>query len=110
MIPNSVIVSLERVKREPDLLPVIAENQHVFGKNHPDTEQLALATFLLYHFLKGKDSFWHPYLSVMNESDITAYWQSSEIEQLKDVEIITDTETYKNEIELEWEMMDKVFA
>lgn len=61
-----------------------------------------LATFLLYHYLKGPESFWFPYISVMNESDLVCEWSEREIASFMDKELQMDAELYKTEIETEW--------
>ena len=69
-----------------------------------------LATFLLYHYLKGEESFWHPYISVMNESDLVCDWSPDEIAQFKDKELEMDAALYKSEIETEWASIEPVLA
>ena len=84
------------------LRQLIKENFEVFGDVHPDREQLLLATFLLYHHLQGPASFWHPYIDVMNTSDLVCNWQDCEIDQFMDTELTMDAKLYKTEIETEW--------
>ena len=78
-IPNTIIISVERAKACPELRQLISDNFDLFGDIHPDREQLLLATFLLYHYLQGEASFWHPYLAVMNESDLVCDWATEEV-------------------------------
>ena len=78
-IPNTIIISVERVKACPELRQLIADNFDLFGDIHPDREQLLLAIFLLFHHCKGEASFWKPYLDVMNESDLVADWAPEEV-------------------------------
>jgi len=78
-IPNTLIVSIARIKADPELRQLITDNFDIFGDIHPDREQMLLATFLLFHHLKGEASFWHPYINVMNISDIVSDWSDHEI-------------------------------
>ena len=41
-IPNTIIISVERVKASAELRPVIADNFQLFGDIHPDRWQLSL--------------------------------------------------------------------
>ena len=41
---------------------------------------MILAMFLTMEYLKGKDSFWKPYIDVMNESDLVGFWDQDELE------------------------------
>ena len=64
---------------------------------------MLLATFLLFHHLKGPSSFWYPYLSVMNLSDIASSWSEQELHQFMDKELQMDAELYASEIDTEWQ-------
>jgi hypothetical protein len=46
-----------------------------------------LAVFLLAEYLKGEKSFWHPYIDVMNESDIACFWTDEELSRMCDYEL-----------------------
>ena len=79
-IPNTIIISVERVKACPEFRNLIKENLQLFGEGiHPDREQMLLATFLLYHLLKRESSFWKPYIDVMNDADLVCDWPEEEI-------------------------------
>mmetsp|Transcript_2543 Transcript_2543/g.3535 ORF Transcript_2543/g.3535 Transcript_2543/m.3535 type:complete len:313 (-) Transcript_2543:1488-2426(-) len=108
-IPNTIIISVARVKACPELRQLIADNFDVFGDVHPDREQLLLATFLMFEYLKGTNSFWHPYISVMNESDLVSSWPASQISQFMDKELQMDAELYAAEIETEWSQIEPIF-
>jgi hypothetical protein len=43
-----------------------------------------LATFILHELLKGEESFWFPYLEIINFSDIPMLWTADEIDELQD--------------------------
>lgn len=80
-IPNTIILSVERVKACPEFRNLIKDNFELFGEGiHPDREQMLLATFLLYHHLKGDASFWKPYIDVMNAADLVCNWPEDEID------------------------------
>ena len=107
-VPNKLIISVARAKACPELRQLIADNFDVFGDIHPDREQLLLATFLLYEHLKGADSFWQPYLRVMNVSDLACDWEAGELDQFMDVELKMDAELYRSEIETEWRQIEPI--
>ena len=44
-IPSKCIITLERAKSS--LKDIIEQNDSLFGKDHPDAEQLTMATYLL---------------------------------------------------------------
>jgi hypothetical protein len=75
---------------------------------HPDADQLTLAVFLLAEFLKGSQSFWSPYIDVMNESDLVSFWKPDEIDRLCDYELKKEAQVYKEEVEYEWTELSKI--
>jgi hypothetical protein len=42
---------------------------------------------LLAEYLKGEKSFWHPYIDVMNESDLACFWTDDELTRMCDFEL-----------------------
>ena len=42
---------------------------------------------MIAEYLKGPESFWWPYLDVMNESDLVSFWKPEEIDRLCDYEL-----------------------
>ena len=96
-IPNTCIISIDRVKACAELRPVF-QSHSIFSDDHPDQEQILLATFLLYHKLQGAQSFWHPYIAVMNSSDLVCDWEESEVNQFMDIELKMGAKLYGEEI------------
>jgi hypothetical protein len=41
-----------------------------------------LAAFVLHELLKGEDSFWYPYMEIINFSDIPMLWTEDEVDEL----------------------------
>lgn len=93
-IPNTIIVSVERIKACPELRELIRDNYDLFGDIHPDREQMLMATFLMYEHLKGSASFWKPYIDVMNEANLVCDWSKEEQAQFMDTELQMDSELY----------------
>lgn len=59
-------------------------------------------------YLKGEKSFWYPYLSVMNESDICCFWSEEELDLLNDPELKREALIYRDEVEEEWKEVSKI--
>lgn len=77
-------------------------NLKLFSKLHPDYIQLTLAVFLMFERSKGNKSFWHPYLQVMNQSDLLYDWTDDQIDLCGDKTLNQLAFQYKAEIEQEW--------
>lgn len=83
---------------------IVLKHPEVF-KQHYDSEYLMLASFILHEFLKGEDSFWYPYLEIINFSDIPMLWNADEIEELQDQILKKDIKHYRDEFEDEWSLI-----
>ena len=67
-IPNTIVLSVDRVKACPEFQQLIQDNQDIFGNmtyENYEPEMLLIALFIFYHQLKGNASFWKPYIDVM---------------------------------------------
>jgi hypothetical protein len=69
---------------------------------------LTLAVFLISEYLKGSESFWWPYIDVMNESDLVSFWKPEEVERLCDYELKKEAQVYREEVEYEWSELSKI--
>lgn len=92
---------MTRARASPVVGKILKSHEDTFVK-HPDSDQLSLAMFLLYEYLKGEQSFWWPYMQVMNESDLTCFWSDEELDLLRDVELKHEALVYREEVLEEW--------
>jgi len=81
-VPYKLIITEASVMRSP-IAHIVLKHPEVF-KQHYDSEYLMLATFILHELLKGEESFWFPYLEIINFSDIPMLWTADEIDELQD--------------------------
>lgn len=63
---------------------------------------------MIAEYLKGPESFWWPYLDVMNESDLVSFWKPEEIDRLCDYELKKEAQVYREEVEYEWTELSKI--
>jgi hypothetical protein len=101
-IPNNCIISVTRVRNDPLTGPIVNSHEDLF-KQHADADQLCLALFLMVESLKGQSSFWHPYIDVMNTSDLAYLWNDEELKLLNDYELMHQAHVYRQDIEDEWD-------
>lgn len=81
-VPYNLIITEATVMRSP-IAHIVQKHPEVF-KQHYDSEYLMLASFILHEILKGEESFWHPYLEIINISDLPMLWSEEEVEELQD--------------------------
>ena len=94
-VPNILIVSVDKALKDEQLKDFFSSNLNIFGPKHPDHEFLILASYLLHNYLKGPNSFWHPYLQVMNEADLPSRWPDADLALFKDTELIQSALLYR---------------
>jgi histone-lysine N-methyltransferase SETD3 len=102
-VPHRLIIT-EKVAKKSEIGWILEKHPEVF-KKHYDSEYLVLGTFIMHEILKGEDSFWHPYLEIINFSDIPMLWEAHEIEELQDAILKKDIIHYRKEFEDEWELV-----
>lgn len=70
MIPMKVMMTLESAKQTSELQPIIQRPEII--------PSFGLALHVMYEKLKGKDSFWAPYLNVLPTTFSTPLYYSIE--------------------------------
>lgn len=56
------------------------------------------------------DSFWAPYLNVMNTSDLTYQWSEEELRSLQDFEVVYQAKSYQSDLDDEWKEISKLIS
>ncbi len=105
-IPNNCIVSIQRA-RNSGIKHVLEAHPELFESKHPDCDQLTLTAFLIHEALKGEQSFFKPYLDVMNEADLVCFWSKELLDQLHDIELFLEAGVYSREVYDEWSALGK---
>jgi hypothetical protein len=75
-----LIITLDTV-RSSKIGPLLGKHPDVF-KDHYDSEYLILIAFFMYEMMKGEESFWYPYLQIINISDLPMTWTDEELDEL----------------------------
>ena len=83
-VPLSITISVNGTK-----------NHDILG---PDWEQLTLTLALLYEFIKGRSSFWYPYLRIIPEVDFISNWSSDTLELLHDMSFLNEILELKQDV------------
>ena len=66
-----------------DVAHIINKHPEIF-KSHHDSEYLTLGLFIMHEIIKDEESFWWPYLEIINFSDLPMLWSKHEVEELQD--------------------------
>jgi hypothetical protein len=81
-VPCRLIITEQTVMKS-NVAHIILKHPEIF-KSHHDSEYLTLGLFIMHEILKGEESFWYPYLEIINFSDLPMLWTKHEIEELQD--------------------------
>lgn len=77
-IPTKLMMWLPNFTNDPIVGPIILENKSILGGD------LQLTVFIMCEMLKGKDSFYYPFLQIIPESDCIVEWNLIELAWLQD--------------------------
>jgi hypothetical protein len=78
-VPNRLVIGHRRV-RKGELKDLYNANAHMFdATQNPDAEINVLAIFVLYEKLKGENSFFHPYLNLVENSYTLFDWTKFDV-------------------------------
>ena len=73
-----------------------------------DRDFLILVLFILYERNKGTQSFWHPYLDVVDPGLPACYWDEAYLGKIDCPELRMNLESIKEKIESDWSQLQKV--
>ena len=107
-IPNTLILSAERVKACPKFTQLIKDNSNIFGDVDYRSDKLLITTFLLHEHLQGDGSFWKPYIDVMFDAELVSNWSQDDVAEFMDPELKMDVELYQSEVEATWSLIENV--
>ena len=80
-IPRELLINRETIKiRSPEIDRIFTKHPELF-KSHNDAEHLQLILYVMHEQLKGKDSFYYPYFSIVNRSDLPFLWEAYEVKE-----------------------------
>ena len=96
MIPNKLIVSTHKVKRSI-LGTIIEENSDLFDNDITnDADFNILALFVMFEYLKGKDSFFHPMFQVSDQSHSIISWNEEDLKLVEESAFIEEVDSKSN--------------
>lgn len=78
-IPATLVISEQRCWQDAHLKDVLEANRDVFSRDDP-----VLALFLVREMLRGDDSFFAPYLSILPYPESIQDWSDDELDELRD--------------------------
>ena len=98
MIPSNIIISQNQIESDSEVGQIFVDYRPNFNENE-DGEFLRIIAYIMFQKLKGKKSFWNPYLEGIGETELLCFWEENELDILNDA--ILKAETYYNKYCLE---------
>ena len=93
-IPQELLINRDNIRiRSPHIEKLFIDHPEVFIE-HIDAEYLQLILFIMHEQIKGKDSFFYPYLQIVNRSDLPFLWEEGEIKEFQDAVLQSNIEFY----------------
>ena len=107
-IPNKCIISTETARASP-IAHVFDSHDGLFVTNY-DRDQMILIVYLIYERLKGEESFFHPYLDMVDAETPTPYWPDEVIEK-SDLQFFKwSLKEAKERLDSDWEKLNNFFS
>uniref|UniRef100_K3X8I1 SET domain-containing protein n=1 Tax=Globisporangium ultimum (strain ATCC 200006 / CBS 805.95 / DAOM BR144) TaxID=431595 RepID=K3X8I1_GLOUD len=101
-IPEKLVISERRCWEDPRLKDILEANRDVFSRDDP-----VLALFLVQEMLRGDDSFFEPYLSILPYPESIQDWSDDELAELRDRRLVDAAKRRRSEIDT---FYDRVFT
>ena len=85
-IPEKVMITTPRCKACPELAIIYEKHETFFAVD----EDRVLVLFIMHEMLKGKESFWHPYFSILPQPESIIRWSDAELMELQNGRLVSD--------------------
>lgn len=84
-VPSQLIINGPRCCSDPDIGPLLSTHQLFL-----DSEELTLAMYVAFEKLKGRNSFWFPYISTLpkDTGSLGRTWTPEELAELQDDQFV----------------------
>ena len=90
-IPFKMLLTLSNALNHPQMGRFFKTYPKLFSKLNDDSEQLTLAMFMYYEFLKGKDSYWFPYLDLLPDVKFFCNWDQHFLLDCDDLDLMEES-------------------
>ena len=78
-VPWKLMINEHNIrKRNPEMGALYDKHPEIFKKHH-DAEYLRLIIFIWHERCKGEDSFWKPFIDLINFTDLPFLWTDDEL-------------------------------
>ena len=99
-VPFKTMMTLHKAQESP--LSTLFDSHEELFTSHQDSEQLMLTVFLLYEFLKGEESYWANYISLLPDVQFYCHWPEEERNAIDCEALKKESSLYRQEIDSEW--------
>lgn len=107
-IPNKCLITTEHARESP--IGHLFESHDALFVCNNDRDTCILMVYIIYEKLKGEESFYHPYLEMMDSTLHATYWPEEIIEK-SDIKIFKlNLKDSKDKYEADWEKMMNFFS
>ena len=102
------MMTVTKARMHDVLGPIILDHPEAFGEDeHQDWEQLTLTLFMFHEIIKGRDSYWYPYLRMMPDVEFTTTW-SDVFEMFQDQRVEIECAEYDVQLDHDWKLFKDV--
>lgn len=107
-LPYTMTINLPVAKNSE--IGFLFEKYPYWYSGHSGANDNILWTFMIYERLKGPNSFWYPYFSIVRDFDLLSNWSAEELAELHDPVLVFDTQRWLHRQEKVWKNLEEVFV
>lgn len=108
-IPNKMLMTSAKAREDKALSKMFEEEEETFGEGETG-EYNVLIAYLLRERIKKKESFFFPFLNLVDEIETGLVWDKKTIDFIEDPVFKGEIAEAQLELERDWETMNEVLA
>lgn len=108
-IPNKLLMTSLKAREDKKLAKMFEEEDETFGDGETG-EYNVLIAFLLFERMKGVDSFFYPFLNLVDEIHTGLIWDKKTIDFIEDPILKEEVKEAQLELNKDWDLMNEVLG
>ncbi len=109
-IPWNLLINAPNIReRSPEMGSLFDHHPELFFE-HENAEYIQLAVYVWHERTKGENSFYKPFLDIINDSDLPFTWSDEELAEFQDAVLISNIKSFRAFFELEWNKIYEVLS
>ena len=101
-MPWELLINEDNIRRRSPEMKILYDSHPEIFKRHYDACYLTLIVYIWHERMKGDNSFWAPYLDIVNFTDLPFLWKDEELDEFQDAVLIANIKRYRSDFDDEF--------